>query len=157
MVYKARLRWLRMRESGDRFPRAKGVLVEFHVHAAAAKLYTFHGEAKALLCRSLSSQFDLPAGADNPLPRYRVQRVLPQEFRNRPVIKRISCSRSHLAVGGYLPLGNRTNNAAKGCIALIVVAQRILQNSPLEVLRNSRSTHAQNYNKAYCEAAARDN
>jgi hypothetical protein len=31
---------------------------------------------------------------------------------------------------------------------LLVVAERVLQNSPLEVLRNSRSTHAQDYNKA---------
>src|SRR5579859_2479710 len=102
MVYKASLRWPRSEHLLVRFPGTESVLIGLHVHAPAAKLHSLHGEAKALLRRGFASQFDLPAGADNALPRNGVQHALAQEFRNRPVIKRISSSRSHLAVGGYL-------------------------------------------------------
>ena len=147
IVYKARVPLPGTRDLVGRFPRAESVFVEFHVHAPAAKLDSFHGEAKALLRCGLSSKFDLAASADNTLPRYGLQRSLSQQSGYGSMIEGITCSRSHLAVGRNLALGNRTNDAAKGGVAWRVVAQRILQNSSLEVLRNSRAAHAQNYNK----------
>jgi hypothetical protein len=121
--------------------------MEVHIHTPAAELDAFHGEAKTLLRCRLSSEFDFATSADDALPRYCVERVLSQKSRDRPVIERITRSSRHFAIGRNLALGNRTNDAAKGCIALLIIAQRILENSSLEVLRNSRTAHAQNYNK----------
>jgi len=39
----------------ERFPRAEGMFIKFHIHPPAAKLDSFHAETKALLRGSLSA------------------------------------------------------------------------------------------------------
>jgi hypothetical protein len=39
----------------ERFPRAEGMFIEFHVHTPTAKLDSFHAETKVLLRGSLSA------------------------------------------------------------------------------------------------------
>src|SRR6202012_4848278 len=118
--------------------------MEFHVHSPAAKLDSLHGEAKALLCCGLATQFDLSTRPDNPLPRTRMQPCRPQYPGDGTMIERITGSRRHLAVGRHLALRDRADDAAKGGVPLLVVAQRIFQNSSLEVLGHRRTAHAQN-------------
>ena len=124
------------------------MFIEFHVHPLTAKLHSFHAESKALLRGSLTAEFDLAACAHNALPRYGVEGLLLQQTSHGPVIQRIACSSGNLAVGRNFALGDGTNDAAKGGIALFIFAQCILKNSSLEVLRNIQATHAQNYIKS---------
>ena len=87
------------------------MLVEFHVHAPAAKLDSFHGKPKALLRCGLSSKFDLATSADDALPRYGMERSCSQQSGYGTMIERIACSRSHLPIGRHLSLGYGTDDA----------------------------------------------
>ena len=75
-----------------------------------------------------------------------------------PVIERIACGGGNFAVGGNFAFGDGTNDAAEGGIPLLVIAQRIFQNSSLEVLRRFRAAHAPRLPKApaYFVSPARD-
>jgi hypothetical protein len=46
------------------------MFMKVHVHTLTAKLHTFHAEAEALLCGSLSAQLDLATCPNDALPRY---------------------------------------------------------------------------------------
>jgi len=71
-----------------------------------------------------------------------------QQPRHGSVIQGVACSSGNLAVGRNFSPGDGTNDAAKGSIALFILAQCVLQNSSLEVLRNILAAHAQNYIKS---------
>ena len=61
------------------------------------------------------------------------------------MIERIACCRGDFAVGRNFSPGDGTNNAAKGSIACFIFAERIFQDSSLEILRRGGASHGEDF------------
>ena len=83
----------------ERLPTAEWVLVELHVDALAAKLYSLDAEAKALFGRSFTPEFDLAAGADDALPGESLKWSVAEQLCDGSVVERIACCCGDFAVG----------------------------------------------------------
>jgi hypothetical protein len=112
-----------------------------HVNALATEADSFHGEPQALLSGCLAAQFDFATRTDDSLPGEVIEGLFAQELCDRSMIERISGGGGYLTVGRYLSFGHGADDAAKGGIALLIWAQRILEDTPLEILRNGRAMH----------------
>ena len=96
--------------------------MRLHVDPLSTEADAFHPEPQALLVCCIAAQLDLAAGADDALPGQRADSLLTQKLRDRSMVKRIARSSRHLAVGRYLSLRNRPDDAPEGRIALLVLA-----------------------------------
>ena len=115
-----------------RLPAAKGVFIEFHVDALAAKVDAFHGEAKPLFGCGVPVEFDLPSRANDALPWQ--GDVAAQELCDRSMVERIAGGCGDLSVSGDFSFRYGTNDAAEGGIARLVFAQGVFEDAALEVL-----------------------
>ena len=71
-----------------------------------------------------------------------------QELCDCSVVERIACCCGDFAVGRNFSLGDGTNDAAKGGIARFIFAERIFQDSSLEILRRGGASHEQDFIRA---------
>ena len=121
------------------------MLASLHVDALSTEPYSFHRKPQSLLGGCLAAQFDFAGRADDPLPGQVIEGLLSQELCDRSMIERISRGRRYLTVGRYLSFWHGANDAAKGGIAQLVFAECVFQDPSLEILRNCRLSHEQNF------------
>ena len=125
-------------------PTAEGVFVELHVDAPATELHALHGETEALFSGGFAFELDLAAGADDALPWESLDRRAAEEACDCSMVEGIARGCGYFAVGRDLSFGDGMDDAPKGSVARLVVAEGILEDSPLEILRDSGGAHEQN-------------
>jgi hypothetical protein len=121
------------------------VFVDFHVDALAAELYALETESEPLFGCGFAFQLDLATCTDDALPGQSVKRRATQQLGHRSVIQRIASSSCDFAVSRDSSFGDRSNDAEKCGVALLIFAKGIFEDLSLEILRRGRTLHEQNF------------
>ena len=118
--------------------------MEVHVNASATELHALHSETEALFGGGFAFELDLAAGAYYSLPWESLQWCAAEEACDCSMVEGIARGCGYFAVGRDFSSGDGTDDAPEGGVARLVVAEGILEDSPLEILRDSRAAHEQN-------------